>query len=68
MGGLKIATTQGRPRGLVDYGPLQPMPGDKVRIGVIGTDETSDRFAQFIERCSTGVDGKSQKIAAGWCN
>ena len=51
----------------MDYGPLQPMPGDKVRIGVIGTAKTSDRFAQFIERCSTGVDGKSQKlVACGW--
>ena len=38
------------------------MPGDKIRIGLIGTAETSDRFAQFIERCSTGVDGKSQKL------
>src|SRR5205823_812669 len=47
----------------VDYGPLQPMPGDKVRIGVIGTAATSDGFAQFIERCRTGVDGKSQKLA-----
>jgi hypothetical protein len=50
-------------RGLVDYGPLQPMPGDKVRIGVIGTADTTDGFAQFIERCSTGLDGKSQKLA-----
>ena len=50
-------------RGLVDYGPLQPMPGDKVRIGVIGTAETCDGFAQFIDRCRTGVDGKSQKLA-----
>ena len=50
-------------RGLVDYGPLQPMPGDKVRIGVIGTAETSDGFAQFIDRCRTDLDGKSQKLA-----
>ena len=51
----------------MDYVPLQPMPGDNVRIGVIGTAEPSDRFAQFIERCSTGVDGKSQNlVACGW--
>jgi hypothetical protein len=50
-------------RGLVDYGPLQPMPGDRIRIGVIGTAETADGFAQFIDRCRTGVDGKSQKLA-----
>ena len=47
-------------RGLVDYGPLQPMPGDKVRIGVIGTADTTDGFAQFIERCSTGLDGRAR--------
>jgi len=45
------------------------MPEDKIRIGLIGTAETSDRFAQFIERCSTGVDGKSQKpVAYGWAD
>ena len=38
------------------------MPGDRDPHRPIGTAETSDRFAQFIERCSTGVDGKSQKL------
>lgn len=50
-------------RGLVEHGPLQPIPGDKVRIGVIGTAETADGFARFIKRCQTGIEGKSQKLA-----
>lgn len=49
--------------GLVEHGPLQPLLGDTVRIGVIGTAETADGFAQFIERCRLGIDGKSQKLA-----
>jgi hypothetical protein len=49
--------------GLVEHGPLQPLLGDTVRIGVIGTGETADGFAQFIERCRLGIDGKSQKLA-----
>ena len=49
--------------GLVEHGPLQPMLGDAVRIGVIGTGDTAEGFAQFIERCRVGIDGKSQKLA-----
>jgi hypothetical protein len=49
--------------GLVEFGPLQPMLGDTVRIGVIGTADTADGFAQFIERSRVGIDGKSKKLA-----
>lgn len=49
--------------GLIDHGPLQPMPGDRVRIGVIGTAETVEGFAGFIERCKTGIDGKKSPLA-----
>ena len=49
--------------GLVEHGPLQPMLGDTVRIGVIGTGDTAEGFAQFIERCRVGIDGKNQKLA-----
>lgn len=49
--------------GLVDYGPLQPMPGDRVRIGVIGTADTADGLAQFIERCTSGIAGKKSVLA-----
>jgi len=48
--------------GLINYGPLQPMPGDRVRIGVIGTAETADGFAQFIERSKTGIEGKKSPL------
>jgi hypothetical protein len=48
--------------GLIEYGPLQPMPGDRVRIGVIGTADTSDGFTRFIERCKTGIEGKSSPL------
>jgi hypothetical protein len=48
--------------GLVEHGPLQPIPGERVRIGVIGTPETVDGFAQFIERCRTGIEGKDSPL------
>ncbi|HKV55488.1 MAG TPA: hypothetical protein VJN94_12700 [Candidatus Binataceae bacterium] len=48
--------------GLVDYGPLQPIAGDGVRIGVIGTPETTDGIAKFIDRCRTGIDGKKSPL------
>ena len=48
--------------GLIDYGPLQQMPGDSVRIGVIGTTETADGLAQFIDRCKTGIEGKKSPL------
>ena len=31
-------------------------------IGVIGTAETADGFAQFIERCRTGIEGKKSPL------
>lgn len=48
--------------GLMEYGPLQPMAGDRVRIGVIGTAATMEGFAQFIERCKTGIEGKKSPL------
>jgi hypothetical protein len=48
--------------GLIDYGPLQPMPGDCIRIGVIGTTETADGLSQFIDRCKTGIEGKKSPL------
>jgi hypothetical protein len=48
--------------GLIDYGPLQPIAGDRVRIGAIGTAETADGFPQFIERCQTGIEGKKSPL------
>jgi hypothetical protein len=48
--------------GLIEYGPLQPIPGDRVRIGVIGTGETAEGFAQFIERCRVGIEAKKSPL------
>ena len=48
--------------GLIEYGPLQPMPGDRVRIGVIGTADTADGFTRFIERCTRGIEGKRSPL------
>ena len=48
--------------GLMEFGPLQPYPGDVVRIGVIGTAETTDGFANFIERCKTGIERKESTL------
>jgi hypothetical protein len=48
--------------GLIEHGPLQPVAGDRVRIGVIGTAETADGFARFIERCKTGIEGKKSPL------
>lgn len=48
--------------GLMDHGPLQTMAGDRVRIGVIGTGETADGLANFIERCTTGIEAKKSPL------
>lgn len=44
--------------GLMEYGPLQPMLGDVIRIGVIGTGETVQGFSSFLDRCRAGIAGK----------
>ena len=49
--------------GLIEHGPMQPVAGDRVRIGVIGTAETADGFAQFIDRCRVGIEGKKSPLA-----
>lgn len=48
--------------GLMEYGPLQPILGDCIRIGVIGTSETTQGFAEFIERCKTGIERKESPL------
>jgi hypothetical protein len=44
------------------YGPLQPKPGDLIRIGVIGTSETVDGMAGFMERAMTGIAGANERL------
>lgn len=48
--------------GLMTYGPLQPKPGDLIRIGVIGTTETVDGMASFIGRAMTGIQGANDRL------
>jgi hypothetical protein len=48
--------------GLTTYGPLQPKPGDLVRIGVIGTSETVDGMAGFMDRAMTGIPGTNERL------
>ncbi len=48
--------------GLMRYGPLQPKPGDVVRIGVIGTGETVDGIAGYLERAMVGIEGANPKL------
>ena len=48
--------------GLARYGPLQPMPGDLVSIGIIGTAETTEGVERWIDRLKSEVPGKSDKL------
>ena len=48
--------------GLMTHGPLQAKVGDLVRIGVIGTSETVDGIAGFMERAMTGIDGANERL------
>lgn len=48
--------------GLMAHGPLQPKPGDQIRIGVIGTTETVDGFAGYMDRAMTGIEGDNQHL------
>jgi len=47
--------------GLLRHGPLQPMLGDKVSIGVIGTGETVEGFERWLDRVRSAIPGKSEK-------
>ena len=47
--------------GLARNGPLQPMPGDRVSIGVIGTAETVEGFEQWMDQLKSEIPGKSEK-------
>ena len=49
--------------GLMRFGPLQPVPGDTVRIGIIGTGDTVDGMERFLERCKTGIPGKDSPLS-----
>lgn len=48
--------------GLRDYGPLQPSPGDIIRVGVIGTEETVAGFTEFLEETARGIDSENKQL------
>lgn len=48
--------------GLMRHGPLQPKPGDLIRIGVVGTSDTVDGFAGYLNRAMVGIEGENSKL------
>ncbi len=49
-------------QGLREYGPLQPRSGEVVRVGVVGTDETVQGFAEFLEETARGIDSENKQL------
>lgn len=49
--------------GLMRHGPLQAIPGDSVRVGIIGTGDTVEGMESFLERCKVGIPGKRSPLA-----
>ncbi|HME25876.1 MAG TPA: hypothetical protein VKI44_31845, partial [Acetobacteraceae bacterium] len=47
--------------GLKRHGPLEPERAPRVRLGVIGTSETIEGFARFLDRCQVGIDAKPSR-------
>lgn len=47
--------------GLMRHGPLEPERAAKVRLGIIGTAETTEGFARFLDRCKIGLDAKESR-------
>ena len=48
--------------GLMTHGPLQPKLGDVIRIGVIGTSDTVDGVASFMERSMKGIPSDNTRL------
>jgi hypothetical protein len=49
-------------QGLREYGPLQPLPGDVVRVGVIGTEETVGGFTEFLGETARGIESGNKQL------
>jgi hypothetical protein len=47
--------------GLMRHGPLQPVLGDKISLGVVGTAETVEGFERWMDRLKSAIPGKSEK-------
>jgi hypothetical protein len=56
-GGREIDTRLG----LMRHGPLEPERAHKVRLGIIGTSETIEGFARFLDRCQVGIEAKPSR-------
>ena len=48
--------------GLMRHGPLQDHTSQVVRVGVIGTSETVDGLAGYLERAMVGIDGAEDRL------
>lgn len=50
-------------RGLEVFGPLDaPIDGARrIRVGIVGTNETVDRLRRWLERCSGGIEAKQSR-------
>lgn len=48
--------------GLIRHGPLQPKAGDVVRVGVVGTSETVEGIAGYLERAMVGIEGAGDRL------
>jgi hypothetical protein len=47
--------------GLMRHGPLEPERASRVRLGIIGTNETIEGFGRFLDRCQVGIDAKPSR-------
>jgi hypothetical protein len=47
--------------GLLRHGPLQPIVGDKISLGVVGTAETVEGFERWMDRLKAPIPGRSDK-------
>ncbi|WCP14062.1 hypothetical protein sphantq_02504 [Sphingobium sp. AntQ-1] len=48
--------------GLMRYGPLQPKPGELIRIGVIGTTDTVEGFSRYVDSAMLGIEGVNDTL------
>lgn len=50
-------------QGLKMYGPLDTVDDDvrRIRIGIVGTQQTIDGLRRWLERCATGVEAKKSR-------
>jgi len=48
--------------GLREFGPLQPRSGDVIKVGVIGTEETTVGFTEFLAETARGIDSGNKQL------